>query len=1233
MTGRSDSYIKKVILSLLILSGLAVSVYSQDKKISGIVNVYKRVEAIGPGLDNVTLNTVDSIAPGDTVMLIQMQGITIQTPENLAYGTSLQDTIGKPGGYEFVLVDTVYPDTKKVFFKSNILNSFSTKGNVQLIRVPYYNSATVIGKLTARSWNSTEKVGGVLSMIVGRKLNLNADIDVSGTGLNGGKDTIGIGDCVNSLSNSMESYPATFTNSGYKGEGVATYDASKVLLNPLHAKGMGPNLTGGGGGNGKYAGGGGGGNRGKGGDGGEEINWGPLQCGTPLASMNGASTVKISYILDGLFLGGGGGASTHAVGSTGSSGANGGGIVIIIADTISGNRNSFKANGAASGDALGNAGAGGGGGGGSIAISVQSFSNVASDSLKISVIGGDGGINSGYSYGFGGGGGGGLIWFNAPDASSIPAKVPTKLVYGNPGPGTPSEGNGETKYSFSPILNGFLFNSILSEVTGNQVDSICSNVSFGTISGTLPVGGKAPHTYLWESSITSEASGFDTVPGVYNLQNYIPGILTQTTWFRRVVTDSNSPPLVDYSKPVKVIVQPFIKNNIIGNSDTICFAQNPVAFISKLAPADGNGKYTFKWKVSTDNSVYSLPANIYATEGYTPPPALKFTSWYKRIVTSGRCVDSTAIVKLEVLDSIRNNRILTPAQDICFGSTFTNLLGSTTSTSTILGGGDNLYKFRWISSINGATWGTAPGISETSDYNPGEQTPSPNVYNFRRIVFSGIHDACADTTKPILLRDYPVIVNNVIKEDQTIGFDSIPSKLVQNTGVITGGNGTYTYSWVKDTINYPLAPGPNSVTLSDYLPPNLKRTISFKRIANSSACSDISNSVKIIVDSPITNSISFTNTALDTIYADQDPGQLTGSIPSGGSGVAGDYSYKWYKSLTGGPLISEWIEIIGSNLINLSPGNLAQQFWFRRDVSSPIITPRSTYQSNKLKVTVLPKIVNYDISQSQSVCTGTRPLQLKGATLSGGDGRYRFTWQDSTSLHFWQDIPGFVKGDSADFKPPVLTSDAKYKRIVYSGKNNCGSETSRVVIMKVDALPTPVNAGRDTTLNSFDNIFHTSAAAVQVGSGEWSVVEGSGTFDDYLSNSTVIRDMTAGINKFQWKVTNGKCVGTDILAVNIVDIFVPEGFSPNNDAFNNTFIITGLDLPNQEAELKILNGAGAEVFSTFKTDNVLTWKDWDGKNSSGSDLAEGTYYYLLKITSKGNGQVFRKSGFIVLKRY
>jgi gliding motility-associated-like protein len=182
----------------------------------------------------------------------------------------------------------------------------------------------------------------------------------------------------------------------------------------------------------------------------------------------------------------------------------------------------------------------------------------------------------------------------------------------------------------------------------------------------------------------------------------------------------------------------------------------------------------------------------------------------------------------------------------------------------------------------------------------------------------------------------------------------------------------------------------------------------------------------------------------------------------------------------------------------------------------------------------------------------------------------------------------------------------------------------------------PVDAGPDTTLYSFDNIFHMSAGKPEDWEeGLWSIVSGGGSFDDETLFSTVITGLEPKVtNVFKWTIKNGECTAEDDVSVYVDEIMIPEGFSPNGDGVNDIFEVQGLDLDNQDAELKIVNSTGSEVFSTYKAGtDKNTWIPWDGKNSNGHDLSEGTYYYLLKLTSIGNGQIHKKSGFIILKRY
>jgi len=193
MTGRSRFNIISIFLTTLLLNGLVSSLYSQDVKISGIVNSYKSVISIGTSpRDNVTLNDVTGLVAGDYVLLIQMKGASINVPEAGQYG-SYKDLYGAPGLSEFLVIKTINTGTKNVVFNTaEISNNFDVEGIVQLIKIPYYNSATVDNTLTCQAWDPASGTGGVLAMIIGNTLRLDANIDVTGKGFRGAQPVTSI---------------------------------------------------------------------------------------------------------------------------------------------------------------------------------------------------------------------------------------------------------------------------------------------------------------------------------------------------------------------------------------------------------------------------------------------------------------------------------------------------------------------------------------------------------------------------------------------------------------------------------------------------------------------------------------------------------------------------------------------------------------------------------------------------------------------------------------------------------------------------------------------------------------------------------------------------------------------------------------------------------------------------------------------------------------------------------
>jgi len=82
------------------------------------------------------------------------------------------------------------------------------------------------------------------------------------------------------------------------------------------------------------------------------------------------------------------------------------------------------------------------------------------------------------------------------------------------------------------------------------------------------------------------------------------------------------------------------------------------------------------------------------------------------------------------------------------------------------------------------------------------------------------------------------------------------------------------------------------------------------------------------------------------------------------------------------------------------------------------------------------------------------------------------------------------------------------------------------------------------------------------------------------------------------------------------EIIIPNTFTPNRDGHNDQFL---LNFPYEKIE--IFNRWGNKVFESVNNDSY-----WDGKTTSGTDVSEGTYYYI--ITTKAE----KYKGFIQLLR-
>lgn len=365
--------------------------------IAGIVNLYAAVQSLSDDRFSVTLENNVGFIAGSSVVVLQMQGASIDTTNSANYGSIT--SMNGAGNYEFAVIESVVGNIVR-FTKPLIHSDYFAGGRIQLISVAEYDHVTVYDTLKAQPWNG--KTGGVIA-ISANCLMLAAPIDATGVGFRGGNYLNQIG-CSGTGGN-FDYVSKDSCLFSWKGEGIAGTGVNGKFY------GRGAPANGGGGGNNSNGGGGGGGNFGAGGIGG--FGYAGISGQSQTRGIGGESlSANFDWKLGKVFLGAGGGAG-HTNNQHGTGGANGGGIILIRAGIVNPNLNILRANGETAQNDTNYTnpdGCGGGGAAGTIILDIKNNDGY----LNLSAIGGNGGSRTKSSLmtsGPGGGGGGGFVAF------------------------------------------------------------------------------------------------------------------------------------------------------------------------------------------------------------------------------------------------------------------------------------------------------------------------------------------------------------------------------------------------------------------------------------------------------------------------------------------------------------------------------------------------------------------------------------------------------------------------------------------------------------------------------------------------------------------------------------------------------------------------------------------------------------------------------------------------------
>lgn len=176
------------------------------------------------------------------------------------------------------------------------------------------------------------------------------------------------------------------------------------------------------------------------------------------------------------------------------------------------------------------------------------------------------------------------------------------------------------------------------------------------------------------------------------------------------------------------------------------------------------------------------------------------------------------------------------------------------------------------------------------------------------------------------------------------------------------------------------------------------------------------------------------------------------------------------------------------------------------------------------------------------------------------------------------------------------------------------------VLIEVDDLPTPANAGPNQTVFGFSTQLQGNTP--MVGLGAWTATNSGALWSDESLPNSEVSNLSPGNNTLVWTISNGVCpASADSLLLEVLNLIVPSGFSPNGDGRNDSWVIRGIDAFGP-AKVVVFNRWENVIFQSDDYQN-----DWLGTNANGSQLSDDTYFYLLNLD---DGREFK--GFVVIKR-
>ena len=435
--------------------------------------------------------------------------------------------------------------------------------------------------------------------------------------------------------------------------------------------------------------------------------------------------------------------------------------------------------------------------------------------------------------------------------------------------------------------------------------------------------------------------------------------------------------------------------------------------------------------------------------------------------------------------------------------------------------------------------------------------------------------SCVVDTLVITINPIAAIAN--AGTDQTICIDSLilsgnSTPVGNGLWTVISGNAVFADSSIFNTTAYNLTVGQN--------------VLMWSITSNSVTTTD---TVVIILTPPLAQP----NAGIDkTICAFADT--LNAIAPALGSGV--------WSIVSGFGIIAD-INAANTSIISLGTGNNIF-VWTVSNSICPAVTDTVIF-------TVTPQPTASFAGTDVQIC-GTS-IQLNANTPTIGSA-------------YWKKInPASSISDTLNAQALVFDLGVGSNQFIWVIKNGvCAASLDTVDVFTFQNSTAPF-AGNDTTV--CQNQFLLKANTIDIGVGQWGIISSTGALSDFNIANAEISNLNEGENILVWTSVNGVCpIQTDTIIIQFqacpdTSVFIPEGFSPNNDGTNDVFIISGTG--GGTVSVQIFNRWGSKVYENNNYQN-----DWGGTNEDAKELLDATYYYIIKV----NGEEKARTGYLTIWR-